>query len=74
MNSWISIDKLDSVVLGLREMFIVRAIKKKCIPGSGYEYTSDPYCVWREKDNYVRWPHNYAPTHFMLLPPVSCAE
>lgn len=50
-----------------REMFVVKAID---VTGfSSGKYTSDPYCVWQEKKGeFVRWPHPFAPTHFMKLP------
>lgn len=31
--------------------------------------TSDPYCVWRERDgSLARWPHTFEPTHWCPLP------
>jgi hypothetical protein len=71
---WMTIDKLHEHVKG-REMFVVRAFDVNVHGGSdGYTYITDPYCVWYEPatshrtDKFVRWPHNFPPTHFCLLP------
>lgn len=48
-----------------KEMFVVIAID--VIVGTR-KYTSDPYCVWREGEDFIRWPHKFDPTHFCLLP------
>lgn len=50
-----------------RQMFVARAFNQKVGVGN-YIYTSDAYCVWREGDGFVRWPHPYQPTHWMPLP------
>lgn len=35
----------------------------------GKFYTTDPYCGWiNEIGEFVRWPHNFPPTHFYRLP------
>lgn len=53
-----------------RTMFVVIALNVKNGFTLGKEYTSDPYCVWKEDDgSFARWPHHFAPTHFYLLPP-----
>ena len=39
-------------------------------------YTTDPWAVWHQPENptdenrfgFVRWPHPFPPTHFMILP------
>lgn len=49
-----------------RKMFVVKAFDVLLL--SGRKYTSDPYCVWRGKDEFVRWPHKFDPTHWMPLP------
>lgn len=49
-----------------KEMFVVIGIN---ISGLGSSpYTTDPYCVWKEGDKYVRWPHPFEPTHWCPLP------
>ena len=48
-----------------RKIFVVKAFD---VLLSGRKYTSDPYCVWRDKDEFVRWPHKFDPTHWMPLP------
>lgn len=49
-----------------KTMFVVKAFNVKT---NGLEYTSDPWCVWRNKDgSFARWPHNFEPTHWMPLP------
>lgn len=50
-----------------RAMFVVKAFDADI--GKGVRpYTSDAYCVWREGETFVRWPHPFPPTHFMELP------
>lgn len=50
-----------------REMFVVKAIGVYF--GSVKKYTSDPYCVWYENGQFVRWPHkDFQPTHYLKLP------
>jgi hypothetical protein len=52
-----------------KEMFVVIACGVKPFPNSRSTYTSDPWCVWRDKDgSYARWPHDFNPTHWMPLP------
>ena len=48
-------------------MFVVIGIG---IPrGTANNYTTDPYCVWRNEDGtFERWPHDFQPTHFYELP------
>jgi hypothetical protein len=64
---WLTIDKLHEYVKG-RDMFVVRAFDVEV--SKDYKYTTDPYCTWYDKykDTFHRWPHEYLPTHFCLLP------
>lgn len=49
-----------------RELFVVRAFNVRV---GDVLYTSDPWCVWRCRDGgFARWPHEFAPTHWCLLP------
>lgn len=48
-----------------RKMFVVKAFGAEV--GSTL-YNSDPWCVWREGDSFVRWPHKFQPTHWLPLP------
>lgn len=51
-----------------RKMIVVKAINTENSP-STFPYTTDPYCVWQEqKGHFVRWPHDFAPTHYCELP------
>jgi hypothetical protein len=59
-RKWQPIGNLSYAGIKGREMFVVKSLRP--------EYNSDPYCVWRENDKFVRWPHEFAPTHFMKLP------
>lgn len=34
----------------------------------GFKYTTDPWAVWADEGSFVRWPHNFKPTHWMPLP------
>jgi hypothetical protein len=53
-----------------RTMFVVRAFSVQPSAFSDSRvYTSDPWCVWRERDGgFARWPHVFQPTHWMPLP------
>ena len=52
-----------------REMFVVRAFRVSNGFTGWREYTTDPWCVWRKDDGtFARWPHHFAPTHWMPLP------
>lgn len=61
-------NKIDSAPTSSRKMFVV--IAKDVVPfkGSTTKYTSDPYCVWFDNGKFVRWPHEFQPTHWALLP------
>lgn len=63
---WQPIEELD-IVKGDRTMFVVKSFGY-VFPNTGVIYTSDPYCVWKEGDSFVRWPHYFSPTHFCMLP------
>ena len=62
---WFPINELD---VKERQLFVVIAIDVYPSHKSGYTYTSDPYCVWKEGDKFVRWPYEFPPTHFVYLP------
>jgi hypothetical protein len=49
-----------------KEMFVVIAIG-----ANGGKYNTDPYCVWYDDGDFIRWPHSFKPTHWMPLPPVA---
>ena len=49
-----------------KKMFVVKAVGAKV--GSFNNYNSDPYCVWSENGEFIRWPHDFRPTHFCYLP------
>lgn len=59
---------------GKRAVFVVIAINVEC--GTIREYTSDPYCVFRNSDgSFARWPHKFPPTHWYPLPdPRTCIK
>jgi len=48
-----------------KRMFVVRA--EGVVVGTT-QYTSDPYCVFKCGDKYMRWPHTFQPNQFLLLP------
>ena len=60
---WIPINELD---VKHAQMFTVIALDVSF--GNVKNYNSDPYCVWKEGDKYIRWPHEFEPTHFVYLP------
>jgi hypothetical protein len=50
-----------------RTLFVVQGFNVK---GRTTTYTTDPYCVWPdERAGWIRWPHEFSPTHWMPLPP-----
>lgn len=70
---WKKIDSLPKEYKKNRKMFVVKAIGGRPFPNIGYEYTTDPYCVWvkegtRDNVEFVRWPHAFPPTHYYELP------
>lgn len=66
---WKKIENLPEIYNTSRKIFVVKAIDiipPRCnVLGL---YTTDPYCVWKEGSEYVRWPHPFPPTHFFELP------
>lgn len=64
------IENLPESIKTSRKMFVVIAKDIKPFPSYTSLYTTDPCCVWWDSyDDYVceRWPHEFPPTHFMLL-------
>lgn len=51
-----------------KEMFIVKGLD---VDMKGFSYTTDPWAVWADEGNFVRWPHAFSPTHWMPLPELS---
>lgn len=50
-------------------MFIVRGFSVD-VSDRIRNYTTDPYGVWQPVlGRFERWPHPFAPTHWMPLPP-----
>ena len=49
-----------------KKMFVVIAMNK--LLGGTVPYTTDPYCVWHQGGEFVRWPHGFPPTHWTPLP------
>ena len=67
-QKWLPIETAPTKDEG-RGMFVVRAFNVANGFTGGLPYTSDPWCVWRCLDGgFARWPHNFAPTHWMPLP------
>jgi len=64
---WSKIENLPDIYKETKRMFVVIGIG---IPrGTANNYTTDPYCVWRNEDGtFERWPHDFQPTHFYELP------
>lgn len=63
---WFPISELD---IQDAKMFVAIAIDVHLYSDCpAFAYTSDPYCVWKEKGKFIRWPHNFEPTHFIYLP------
>lgn len=49
-----------------KKMFVVKGFDVNI---NGRPYTTDPYCVWVQLNGTLaRWPHDFEPTHFYLLP------
>ena len=53
------------------QMFVVVAFGAKV---GATPYNSDPWCVWHQRGEFVRWPHKFSPTHWMPLPKVPAME
>lgn len=54
-----------------RRMFVVQAFNVETglhTPSGGRRYTTDPWCVWKCRGEFVRWPHDFPPTHWTPLP------
>jgi hypothetical protein len=68
-GKWIPIDKLEDGGSPLR-MFVVIALNTTQARSDGVPYTSDPYCVWKDRQTgkFERWPHPFPPTHYFPLP------
>lgn len=73
-SQWQPIETLPvKQMLESREMFVVRGFNVEGVATG--PYTTDAYTVWLEYQDcgcchrFVRWKHNFAPTHWMPLPP-----
>lgn len=77
-NEWQSISTLPDDYKG---MFVVIGLDV-LIPRVNKQYTTDPYCVWLNRnpllkiqevlaEKFVRWPHPFPPTHWLPLPPTT---
>ncbi len=61
---WLPIEELD-MEDNLKVEVVVKAFNVKVY---NTNYTSDPYCVFIRDRKFVRWPHHFPPTHFLVLP------
>lgn len=57
---------IDTMSVKDKTMFVAIAIDVEGFVSR--PYTTDPYCVWKEGDKFVRWPHKFPPTHWLPLP------
>lgn len=62
---WRPIDELN--IKGMT-MFLVIGVFDQFDQNDKYKYITDPYCVWKEGDDFMRWPHDKKPTHFCYIP------
>jgi len=58
---------IETAPTDTKTMFVVIALGVK--PVGTFPYDSDPYCVWHHDGVFVRWPHDFPPTHWLPLPP-----
>lgn len=65
---WLKIESLSDYWKNNKKMFVVKAIDIFPNDFSPMKYTTDPYCVWMEDGDFVRWPHPFPPTHYTILP------
>lgn len=66
---WKKIENIPYQLITGNKMIVVKAINIKPHEGFNGLYTSDPYCVWIQRDGTLaRWPHEYKPTHYMEIP------
>lgn len=65
---WTKIEQLPvEQLIATREMFVVKGFNVEGC--SIMPYTTDVYGVWLDQEgSFVRWPHKFQPTHFILLP------
>ncbi len=69
MSEWQPIETAPEGVKVSEQMFVVIAFNVRSSESNPFLYTSDPYCVWKQKDgSFARWPHRFNPTHWMPLP------
>lgn len=72
-TQWLPIETLlIDQLLDSKEMFVVRGFNIEGV--ASFPYKTDAYAVWLEPDRdhqykFVRWPHNFRPTHWAPLPP-----
>jgi hypothetical protein len=67
---WQPIETAPEPKAGKRPMFVVCGFSVSYEATGERHYTTDPWCVWRTMDGgFARWPHPFAPTHWMPLPP-----
>ncbi len=67
MTNWLPIDTAPCMSCP-NKMFVVIGIDIK-VTETSPPYTTDPWCVWREKNgSFTRWPHPFPPTHWAPLP------
>lgn len=64
---WLKIENLPDHWKTDRGMFVVKAFDVFPNNQSPMKYTTDPYCVWMEDGEFIRWPHSFPPTHYMVL-------
>ena len=56
---------IETVPKETTQMFVVVAFGAKV---GATPYNSDPWCVWHQRGEFVRWPHKFSPTNWMPLP------
>ena len=60
---------IETAPTSRERMFVVQGFDVINGFTGGRPYTTDPWCVWREKDGTLaRWPHHFPPTHWTALP------
>ena len=63
MSEWIS---LKEKMPEFKKIVVFKAFDVDV--GVGSLYTTDPYCGWIQGQEFVRWPHQFPPTHYAELP------
>lgn len=62
MSGW---QPIETAPVG-KTIFVCIGVTEGNVFTGGAPYVTDPWCVWQPQSGvFSRWPHNWAPTHWM---------